>query len=125
MNTECRGIWMTRLLSRTCEPRHISLCATASQKPVSTLPASDIRCSLRIQSLRLGCNIQIICEHDGPAIKFRLVCSLEFLHRFRLGMGGVCRLVLEDEDVHEACRVIVLLPGRIDTRAWLMGTDIR
>jgi hypothetical protein len=74
--------------------------------------------------LRLGCDIHIVCEDDRPAIKFRLVCRLEFLHCSRIGVDGVCRLVLEDEDVDEACRVILLLPGRIDTRAWLTGADI-
>jgi hypothetical protein len=56
----------------------------------------------------------IIGEDDVAFRKLRTVRGLEFLHGGRTRMRLVGCFILEDEEMHEAGRIVLALPGEIE-----------
>src|SRR5579859_3802333 len=88
------------------------------------MPGTRPPIASRHGSALVGRDHFVIGEHDGTLGQFRAIGGLESLHRIGARMHGMGGLIGENEEMHKAGRIVLLLPGNIKLRAGLLGFDV-
>src|SRR5437879_9967146 len=78
---------------------------------------------------QLRCHHFVIRELNFSSVQLRPIRRLEPFHRVRPAMRLLRRLILKNEEVHKACRILLPLPREVQLRARLarldMGNELR